>query len=249
MKRILVTVAMLLTLTVLWEWRAVVSPEFKFFFSQPTEIVSSVLNDIASGELTENIRYTLSHVGLGYALGTLIGFILGISLWRFTVVGKSLSQFLVAASSVPVFALAPMLIVWFGVGFLAKVAIVILSIVFSMTYQVYAGAKRVDAKFDELSQSFSLSQEIYFRKVLIPGTLRESLGALKLNLGFALVGGFVAEWISSQNGIGHYILAAMGTYDYARVIAGILSLFAISLVMTGVVSLVDHLLTSRGRHI
>ena len=232
-----------------WDYIAQDNSRISFFYSSPSEIFSVLHQDVSSGRLVEDVVYTLSHVAVGYLLGSLLGLVFGLILWLMPAVGRALNTALVGLASVPIFALAPLLIIWFGVGLGAKIGVVVLSIVFATTYQAYKGALRVDLRFKELKITYRISDWSYLFKIILPGTFRELLGTFKLSIGFALVGGFVAEWINSSNGVGHYILASLGTFDYARVFGGVLILFVVSLSMVSLLTIVEKSVNSRQRHL
>src|SRR5262249_3112026 len=113
---------------------------------------------------------------------------------------------------------------WFGTGILAKIMIATLSTVFIALFQAYTGASEVSGKYIRMMQAFKATKHQIFGKVIVPSAVVWVMAAFKMNVGFALLGAFIGEYISSSQGLGHMILVASGLFDMSLVLCGVLML-------------------------
>jgi NitT/TauT family transport system permease protein len=150
-------------------------------------------------------------------------------------VARIAKPYVVAIGAVPVFALAPVMIVWFGIGIFSKIMIAALSTVIVAIVQAYEGATSVDTRHLQLLQVMGATRYQTFRKVVVPSALIWVVNSMKLNVGFALLGAFIGEFISSEQGLGYLVLKAAGLYDMSKVFAGCLAIMAIALMLNWIV--------------
>ena len=123
--------------------------------------------------------------------------------------------------SIPIFAIAPMMIMWFGVGFFSKFMMAFFSTFLITTLNSYFGAIQAPQDLIDLLNSFKASKLQCFLKVNIPSSLSWVVASFKLTIGFSLLGAFIGEFISSDKGLGHRILRCGGLFDIPGVISGI----------------------------
>jgi NitT/TauT family transport system permease protein len=128
-----------------------------------------------------------------------------------------------------------MMIVWFGTGMLSKVVMAAFSVFFVTLSQVYEGARSVSNERLTLARSLAASSGRVARLIIVPGSLLWVLSALKMNVSLALVGAFIGEFVSSEAGLGHYILKAGSLYDMPRVLFGIALISLLALTLTKVI--------------
>ena len=138
------------------------------------------------------------------------------------------------------FAIAPMMIIWFGTGLLSKVVMAGFSTAVVSLVQAYDGARNASVEQLTMAQLFGATRWELLRKVVIPSSLVWVLSGFRLNIGFALIGAFIGEFVSSEAGLGHYILRASGLYDVPRVLFGVFVMACVGLLLTGVLSLVER---------
>lgn len=232
--------APLVVLLAIWHLYTTGHPERQFIFSSPEKVWAALVHLIQTGELVSNTIVTVSEAILGFALGTTLGAIAGLSLWYSRTVAKIAQPYLTALAAVPIFSLAPMIICWFGIGMLSKVALAFLSTVVLAIVQSYQGAMTVESRYMRLMQVVGASRFQTFRIVVIPSALIWVINAMKLNIGLALLGAFIGEFISAENGLGYMIVKASGLYDMATVLVGVLALIAVSLLLTGIVEVTER---------
>lgn len=232
-------------------WEALVrgNTRLAFFFGQPTKVAYYVLRGLGNGSLPVDMGVTFLETALGFLLGNVVGTAIGLSLWYSRIAFQISRPYIIALGSAPIFALAPVLIVWFGTGLLSKIMIAALSTVFVALLQSYTGAAEVSQDYIRLMRSLGATKAQTFRKVIAPAAIVWVTSAFKLNVGFALLGAFIGEFISSNKGLGHLILVASGLFDISLVLCGVLMLAFIALILTGLVSKIEaplkHLVARR----
>jgi NitT/TauT family transport system permease protein len=220
---------LLVVFLVAWQAFGSHSPGAAFFFSTPLKTVETGVQMIRDGSLAWNSTITATEAVSGFILGNLIGAGLGIMLWYSAVVAQVARPYLVALGALPVFAIAPMTILWFGVGIEAKIALAFLSTVFLAAAQAFKGVQEVDPQLLLRFRIFGANRRVLFTRLLLPSSLVWIVASLRLTFGAALLGAFVGEFIASEQGIGHMIVRASGLYDTPRVLVGVADMIAMAL--------------------
>jgi NitT/TauT family transport system permease protein len=225
----------------LWEISVSDNTRAQFLFASPSLVGKRILGDLLRGSLLEDTWITALETVLGLSLGSAVGASFGLALWASNSVARIARPYVVALSAIPIFAIAPMTVIWFGTGFFAKAMMAALSTVFVALVQAYEGAKNTDARLISLAKSFGATKLQVFKKVVLPSALVWVMLSCRLNVGFALLGAFIGEFISSRRGLGHYILKGSGLYDVPGVLSGVICIIALSLILTAVVSGMERL--------
>lgn len=202
-----------------WECLGRLSPLWRFLIGTPTAIASELWDLVAHNGLWGHFTVTGSEAVLGLAIGTVLGSAGGLLLWYSDTAARVARPFVLALASMPIFAFAPLLIVWFGVGFGMKVALAALSTVFVAFNQGYRGATLVAADYQDTLRGMNASRRHIFRKIIVPGSIDWVLASMRLNIGFGLLGAFIGEFIASDRGLGYLILRASGLYNVPRALA------------------------------
>jgi NitT/TauT family transport system permease protein len=227
----------------LWEGAVQMGWLSAFLVGQPSGVLHNLVASIANGSLFADTGYTVFEAILGFAFGTVIGSLIGLALWYSAFVARLVEPFIAAINSVPKIALAPIIILWFGTGLLSKVALAIslTSIVALIT--AYQAAKDSDKDLQALLFSMGASKHHIFKRVIVPSTLPAIIATFRINIGFALVGAVVGEFISSQHGLGHVIYVASSLYDLNTVWAGLFTLMLVGFAFYHLVEITErHLL-------
>lgn len=222
-----------------WEIVGSLSQKFVFFASKPSVFLPVWGSELLNADYWNNFLSTLVALFLGYLVAILSGYILGISTYSLKKRNVDLEVLLLVLGSIPVFALAPLLILAMGNGLSVRVTVVTLSSVFLVASGVFNAVKFADEEFGSIARDLNYDNSILWKRFLLPGGVIYSIPSLKGAVALSLIGVFVAEWISSQNGLGRYILSAMGLYDSARLIIGIGSFMAISSVAMILISVAE----------
>ncbi|MGW0162555.1 ABC transporter permease [Mycobacterium sp. NPDC003323] len=213
-----------------------------FLFGSPSAVWNVLQTRAQSGQLWTDIGVTSSEVLLGFLIGAVGGSILGLLLWYSQFVADLTAPFIAAIGSIPVLAVAPLTIIWFGTEMTSKVVIVAFSCVVVSLTTSYRGARRTDPDLINLMKSFGASRSQIFGKLVVPSAMTWVVSGLRLNIGFALVGAIVGEYISSDAGVGHMILLGSSNFTISLVIAGIAIVMAMVLVFNLLVSALEKFL-------
>lgn len=225
---------------VAWELAVRGNGRLEFFFGAPSKIVGYFVSRIADGSLVMDFATTLGEVVVGFVIGNLVGTLVGLALWFSRTVFLVARPYIIALGSAPLVAMAPLLIIWFGTGFSAKVLIAAFSTMFVALLQAYSGASEVNREYLRLMQSFRATRMQTFRKVVAPAAIVWVIAAFRLNIGFAILGAFIGEFISSSRGLGHLIVVASGLFDISLVFCSVFLLIGMALTLTYLVSRIEE---------
>ena len=223
----------------IWWWWTDGDTRAQFLFSSPSKYFHAFYTSVANEGLLRHAGITAFEALAGFAIGMTAGASIGLSLWYFQPVARISAPYIVALGSLPVFALAPIMIIWFGIGIFSKVMMAALSTVLVALVQAYQGAKSASPGHLKLMKVLDASQRQTFTKVILPSAMVWVMNSMRLNIGFALLGAFIGEFIAAEAGLGYFILKASGLYDMARVFVGITGIMLLGLLFTFAVSLVE----------
>ena len=232
----------LATLIGFWEWATKDSRANAFLFGSPSVIAADLAVMARDGSLWRDTWITGLETIAGFLLGNLIGTAIGLSLWFSRFVARIVQPFILALGAVPIIALAPITIIWFGTGFASKLAMATLSVVVVALIISYKGALGVDPDQINLMRSLGASRMQIFRHLVLPASLTDIFAGLKLTVGFALVGAIVGEFMSSNEGLGHAIFKAGSLYVISKVFADLAATVVLALILAAVVSHIERLL-------
>ncbi|WP_222126955.1 ABC transporter permease [Curtobacterium pusillum] len=208
----------------------------------PAQIITVLVENVGTGELWTDLGVTAQEVLMGFVIGALGGSLLGLLLWYSRFVADLSAPFITAIGSIPVLAVAPMMIIWFGTGLVSKVVIVAFSCVIVSLTNAYRGAQKVDTDLLDLMRSFGSSKTQAFTKAIVPGAMSWVIAGLKLNVGFAIIGAVVGEFISSSAGVGHMIVTGSSSFAMNQVLAGVVVVMAMVLVFGLLIDLLERVL-------
>jgi NitT/TauT family transport system permease protein len=201
-----------------------------FFISRPSSIARELALLCLSGSLYYHFLITAGEAIVGLALGSVVGATIGLLLWYSSTLAQTLHPFIIIAGSIPLVALAPLFIIWFGIGFQMKVALSFFSTVFLSLSQSYRGASKVSGEYLDVLTAMQASSHEKFFKVIVPGSLDWVLSSMRLNVGLGLLGAFLGEFIASEAGLGHIILRATSLYNVSQSFAAAVGIAALALI-------------------
>ena len=213
-----------------------------FFWSKPSAIFNTLVTFFTEGDAFTDIGFTFRSTIIGFLIGTASGSMLGLSFWWSRNYAAIAQPFIICFESLPKLALAPLVILVLGMGLTSKVAIATALTVVVSTLTTYAGVKAVDPDQERLFYSLGASRMQVFRKLIVPFCLPWIISVLRVNIGLALTGAIVGEFIASQHGLGRQILYAGQTYDIALVWVAVLVLSTLAIVMYVTVSWIESVL-------
>lgn len=212
----------------------------EFLFASPELIAKVAMEELPQRFVWINLVTTASEAILGLIIGSFFGSIFGLVLWTNEAIARVARPYIVLLGSIPIFAIAPMLIIWFGTELQSKVVMAAFSVFFVALAQAYDGACSCAREYSHYAKTLNAPRLAVMRKIIIPGAVRWVAAGFKISIGLALVGAFIGEFVSSQVGLGHYILKAGSLYDMPRVVFGVLLLSLLALSFTGLVWCIER---------
>ena len=233
---------LVVVLLALWEWRTSSDELLKFLFGSPSAIWGFLVKMWQDGSLFRDTYVTGLETLLGFILGNCIGTVFGLGLWYSRFLSLVMQPFIIAVGSIPIIALAPIIIIWFGTGIVSKVAMATLSVVVVAFLTSYKGAASVDQDQINLLRSLHATKHQMFRKLVVPASLTDIFAGLKMTVGFALIGAIIGEFMSSSEGLGHAIFRAGSLYIIPKVFAALVATIVLALVLSYVVGKLERLL-------
>ncbi len=187
-----------------------------------------------AGLIANHALVTIAEILIGLALGTLLGGASALCLAYFRPARPWLMPLLVISQAIPVFALAPLLVLWFGYGMASKVAMAVLIIYFPVTASFFDGLRRTDPGWLDLGQTMNGTRWSILRHVRLPAALPAFASGLRVATAIAPIGAVVGEWVGASAGLGYLMLHANGRMQIDLMFAALLtlSLFAVALYFT-----------------
>jgi NitT/TauT family transport system permease protein len=239
MKSIIPPLILAFVFLFIWELY-VTTADQQFLFSKPSLIFRSLLSSTLSGELPKHSLITGSEALLGFLIGVMTGTISGFLLWYFPLLRVSVQPFLFVLGVIPVIAFAPLVLIWFGIGFSMKVALACLATYLISLSQAFSGANQLKDADLKLLRILGASRSQILFKAVVPMSLSWVFQSMKLNVGFALLGAFVGEFISADKGIGFFMIRAGSLYDISAVFAGAVYIAILGLVFHGIIVCIER---------
>jgi NitT/TauT family transport system permease protein len=216
---------------VLWELLTRIKLVDPYYFSSPSLIAASAYKAFTTGTLWVDIAFTSTTTIVGFVAGVAVGAVVGLSTWWSKVYGNVLEPYLVLFNAVPKLALAPVIIILLGIDIKSKIALAMLLCVVPTAVAAYSGVKSIDADMETLLFSLGAKRRHVFTKVVVPWALPWIVSSLRINIGLALAGAIVGEFIASQQGVGRMILYAGQVMDINLVWVGVVVLSILAIIM------------------
>jgi NitT/TauT family transport system permease protein len=206
-----------------------------FLLPSPADVWLSFLGKLRDGTLFLHIGVTLAEVLGGLALGLAVATLLGYALAKSPAVEKLLSPYIVASQAIPVVAIAPLLMIWFGPGILSKILICALIVFFPVLVNTVVGLRSVPDDLRDLMRSLQASRAQTLRLLEIPAALPVLFGGLRIGATLSVIGAVVGEYIGADRGLGFLVRLGDGSFDTPLVFAAVLLLVGLALGMYGFV--------------
>jgi NitT/TauT family transport system permease protein len=229
-----------LAFLVLWEAVAQLGLVNPLFTSSPSRIAAAGYELFASGTIYGDLAASGLEFFAGYGLAILIGVPLGVLMGWYSRVDAALDPFVSALYATPRIALLPLVLIWFGIGLMSKIAIVFLGAVFPILVNTITGMRTVDADFIKVARSFGSSDRQLFLKVALPSSVPLLLAGLRLGLGHGLIGIVVGEMFGATQGLGYLISVAGARFQTDKVMVGIIIIAAAGLAMTWILRRIER---------
>lgn len=214
-----------IALLVFWQWASGRLIK-EIYVSKPTAVAQRLYELFASGEIYPHLWTTGQELVLGYVIGVAGGVIGGYTLGRSPRLARIFEPYVMAFYGVPKIALAPLFIIWFGIGMGSKIALASIMVFFLVFYNVFAGVRSVDRELVNLTLVMGANQRQLTYHVFLPAAAPFVMLGMRLAIPYSVIGVIVGEFTSSAQGLGLFIHESSSTYDPAGVFAGIAILLA-----------------------
>jgi NitT/TauT family transport system permease protein len=235
--------AVIVLLLIIWELLPYFVPMkqgTRLFFTVPSRILATLWQMFASGSIWAPLGVSATAFAIGLALAIAAGLPLGILLGRSKTLNAMFDPFITAFNATPRLVFLPLLMLWLGIGLWSKVAIVFLGALFPLLINTHEGVRNADKLLINVVRSFGANEWDVARLVVIPNSLPFIVVGLRLAIGRAILGVVVAEFFGAQDGLGVLMVRAASSFNVDVVFAGLIIFAALSLIMTGLVKLVEE---------
>lgn len=196
------------------------------YISRPSDIVARLYEMFASGDILPDLVVTGQELVLGYLFGVTAGIVGGYLLGRLPAVARIFEPYVMAFYGIPKIALAPLFIIWFGIGIWSKITLAAVMVFFLVFYNVFQGVRAVDREMVDLARIMGADERRLTWHVYLPASAPFVLMGMRMAIPYSVIGVIVGEFTSSISGLGLFISQASATYDPAGVFAGIIILLA-----------------------
>lgn len=223
-----------------WEGAAALGLIDPFFFSSPSRIVTSFWGLLTTNQLLMHIGITLFETIISFFLVVVIGLAVATLLWYSQTVSEVLEPYLVVLNSLPKSALAPLFIVWLGTGTTTIIVAGISVALFGSIISLYTGFKQVDKEKITLIYTLGGHKKEAFKLVVLPSSIPIILSTMKVNIGLALVGVIIGEFLAARRGLGYLIIYGTQVFQMHMVITSIILLCIIAMGLYSCIQKAEH---------
>ena len=206
-----------------------------FFFGEPVKIFRVIWVWFSEGTIYQHLWVTLQETALAFVIGAVLGLLTGLWLGLSPTASTLFDPYITAANAMPRVVLAPIFMVWFGLGIWSKVALGVTLVFFTVFFNVYQGVREVSPVVLNNTVMLGANRKQLLRYVYLPSATSWLFSSLHVSVGMAFVGAVVGEYLGSARGVGYLIQQAEGAFDINTVFAGMLVLTAFALVLDFIV--------------
>lgn len=222
-------------------WQIIVDRGYiqSFTIPAPTQVMTSLVKILP--DLKVHIAATIEAASVGFMISILFSIILAILMDNINVARKALYPLLIVSQTVPIIALAPLFVMWFGFGKLPKIIVVILVCFFPIVISLLEGFDSVDKDLLNLLKSMGASRFQIFKLVKFPATMVNFFSGLRIAATYSIMGAVIGEWLGGKAGLGIYMLRVKNSYAYDKMFATIFVIVILSMGVFKIISLVQYL--------
>jgi NitT/TauT family transport system permease protein len=211
-----------------------------FFISNPIDVGTRLVGWVADGSLFLHIWATVYATVMGFIFGSIGGVVLGIWLGVSPFTSRLLNPYLNALNALPKVALAPLFVLWFGLGIESKIALAAVLVLFLVFLNTYAGVREVDQDLIDGARLMKATRAQVIAKVIIPSTMSWVFAGLKISVPYALIGAVLGEMIASNRGLGYLVQFSGSQFDSAGVFAVLIVIALLAVALNFLVEIVQH---------
>lgn len=211
-----------------------------FFFSSPSMVINCFIDMLVSGDLFLHLGITLAETIISFLLVIVIGIVIASLLWFSPSASEISEPYLVVLNSLPKSALAPLFIVWLGTGIPTIIVAGISVALFGCIISLYTGFRQIDNEKTKLVYTLGGTKWDVYKKVILPGSVPTILSTMKVNIGLALVGVIIGEFLAARKGLGYLIIYGSQVFQLNMVITSIIILCIIAMGLYKVIQQLEH---------
>lgn len=231
----------LLVFLLLWQLLVWIGDYPTFILPSPALVARKFVTVIQNGLLWRHFQITLVETLMGFGLGFTSATVLGYWLAWHPLAERLVTPYIVAMQAVPVIAIAPLLVIWFGFGMLSKILVCALIVFFPILINTVAGLRSLQDEWLELMRAFSATRWQTFKLVELPGSLPVLFAGIKLGVTLSVIGAVVGEFAGAEAGLGALInIARGGLYDTPLLFVALFTLVAMALTLYGIVVMLER---------
>jgi NitT/TauT family transport system permease protein len=210
------------------------------FFSSPRQVLEFLVTQIQTGEFWTDALVTTRETLAGFTIGTALGVAAGLIIAEFDFLARVVTPFLTLLNAMPRVALAPLFIIWFGIGEVSKVVLSVSLVFFIMLINTETGARSVEREFVTVSRAMGASRWQLFTKVTLPATIPSITSGLRVSVVYALLGVIFGEMLSAEQGLGQKMQFHATTFNTAGVFGLLLVLSFLALALSATVTAIER---------
>jgi NitT/TauT family transport system permease protein len=218
-------------LLLLWQFYPELFGLNPFWLSRPSLVFAKAVELQREGELWYSLGLTMAETLVGLAAGCIFGIAIGIAIGSVRALRDIFEPFLLIANAFPKIAMAPLFMVWFGIGFLLKVAVAFSLVVVVMALSTYSGMRTIRPELVNSARTVGASETQIFTKIVIPSIAPWLFAGFRVSLTFALIGAVLGEFIAAQSGLGYMIDDGMANFDSELIFLALFLLLMIVLIV------------------
>jgi NitT/TauT family transport system permease protein len=223
---------------VIWE---ILGPKAnQLFMSYPSAILVGARDLVVSGELQTALLESARPLVLGFVAATVVGILVGLLMGRYRLLEYSLDPWVNAFYAMPLVAPVPLIMLWLGLGFNAKVFIVFILTLFPILINTYAGVRNVSQSLVDVATAFAAKEREVFTKIILPASLPYIMAGIRLGVGRAIIGMVVAEFLTSLSGLGALTIKYANNFKTDRMLVPVVILMAMGILLTAGVELLER---------
>jgi NitT/TauT family transport system permease protein len=224
---------------ILWEGAVLLKYADRFFFGQPSEVAAFLVKRTLDGYLLLQTWVTVYEVVLGFVAGTVLGTAIGWALWWSPYWSRVLEPYAVVLNATPKIVIAPILIVWFGIGLTSKVMIAVSICAVVAWLGAFDGVRATDPDQTDMVRAVGGRDRDVFLRIVVPTSLPWILTTMRINIGLALIGVITGEFLSSTQGLGYLVDSTAKLYQLSHTFAALMLIAALAAVQFWLVGLLE----------
>lgn len=231
---------LILLVVILVGWQLASGPLIpEFFISKPSAIFASLYRQVTTGNLFFHVGITATEAFVGFVLGALAGITAGVTLGRIHFLAALLQPFILAFYSLPKIALAPLFILWIGIGMEMKIVLTGTVVFFLVFINTFTGVRSVSKELVAIVRLMGANERHVLGKIVLPSAITWVFAGLRISVPYALIGAIVGELIASNRGLGFVLASASSQFDTAGVFAALIVIMVLAFILNSLVRMAE----------